>query len=187
MGDLLGSPRVALLFCDGWPPGKSSCCTSFLCSVLPPGLYNQTMMSSPFSWLRVVGVLVLRELATRFVTTFRTTFIFNASPSDFSIKSYDRLKFSHDNFWQLQIYHYSVQSEDSSIKYTLKQDPTKKIRQKFNFYLFLMHFTKIVLPCSSILYISRPILCLTIWNWSPLANPYRHWSRCTWQVRSYQH
>ena len=68
----------------------------------------------------------LRELATRFVTTFRTTFIFNAFPSDFSIKSYDRLKFSHDNFWQLQIYHYSVQSEDSSIKYTLKQDPTKK-------------------------------------------------------------
>jgi len=31
------------------------------------------------------------------------------------------------NFWQLQIYHSSLQSEDSSIKYTLSQVPTKKI------------------------------------------------------------
>ena len=45
---------------------------------------------------------------------------------DFYIKSYDRLKFCHANFWKLQIYHSSLQSEDSSIKYTLNQVPIKK-------------------------------------------------------------
>ena len=87
---------------------------------------------------------MLRELVTRFVTSFRTTFIFYASPSDFSIKSYDSLKFCHVNFWKHQIYHYSLQSKDSYIKYTQKQDSTKKFGSKINFYLILMNFT--ILP-----------------------------------------
>ena len=83
-------------------------------------------------------------MASRFVTSFRTTFIFYASPSDFFIKSYDRLKFCHVNFWKHQIYHYSLRSKDSYIKYIQKQNSTKKFGSKINFYLILMNFT--ILP-----------------------------------------
>ena len=47
------------------------------------------------------GVNALWLLASRFATSFLTTFIFYVSSFDFSIKSYDRLKFCHANFWQL--------------------------------------------------------------------------------------
>ena len=60
-------------------------------------------------------------LATSFVTSFRATFIFYASPFDFYIKSYGCLKFLHANFCQLQIYHSSLQCQDSSIKYPLNE------------------------------------------------------------------
>jgi len=39
-----------------------------------------------------------RWLARGFVIPFRTTFIFGASQSELSIKSYDRLKFFHPKF-----------------------------------------------------------------------------------------
>jgi len=100
-----------------------------------------------------------RELAARLVTSFQTTFIFYASPSDFSIKSYGRLKFSTTNSSQLKIYHYFPSCEDSSIKYTLNQVTTQKFGSKFIFYLFLMNFTILShLVCPSC--ILRPILCL---------------------------
>ena len=67
---------------------------------------------------------LLRDLARGFVSSFRVTFIFYASSSDFSVKSYGHLKFFHANFWQLQIYHYSLQCQDSSIKYPLNEIPT---------------------------------------------------------------
>jgi len=38
------------------------------------------------------------SVGTRFITSFRTTFIFYASTFDFSIKSYNRLKFCHAIF-----------------------------------------------------------------------------------------
>ena len=59
-----------------------------------------------------------------FVTLFRQTFIFYVSLSVFSIKSYGRVKFLHANFCQLQIYHFSLQCQDSSIKYPLNEVPT---------------------------------------------------------------
>jgi len=98
---------------------------------------------------------------------------FYESPSDFSIKSYDRLKFCHANFLKLQIYHFSLHSENSSIKYTLNQVPTEKFGSNINFYLFLMNFTILLVflnhanqtPCfafsdDTLPCFSRPILCL---------------------------
>jgi len=60
-------------------------------------------------------------LAIVFVTSFQATFFFNTSSSDFSVKSYDRLKFFHATFCQLQIYFFSLQCQDFSIKYLLNQ------------------------------------------------------------------
>jgi len=44
------------------------------------------------------GILAFSRLANEFVTPFRATFIFGASQSDLSIKSYDRLKFFRPKF-----------------------------------------------------------------------------------------
>ena len=123
IGDLLGSPRVALLFVF-----------IFLSSVFHPGLDNQAMSLVSYR------DRALWELATRFVTSFRTTFIFYASPSDFPIKSYCRLKFSTKNSHQLKISRCFPTCEDSSAKYTLNRVTRKKFGSKIiflpNFYDF---------------------------------------------------
>ena len=86
----------------------------------------------------------LRELAAAFLAPFPTTFIFYASPSDFPIKSYGRLKFSAKNALQLEICTFFPTCEDSSVKYTLSGVTTKKFGSKNIFYLFLMNFSKLL-------------------------------------------
>jgi len=65
-----------------------------------------------------------------FITPFRATFIFEASQSKLSIKSYGRLKFFHPKFLQLKIYNKSIQCKDSTIKYILNQVVAKNLSQK---------------------------------------------------------
>jgi len=67
-------------------------------------------------------------LPTKFVTSFRVTFIFGASQFELSIKNNGHLKFFHPKFFQLKIYDKSIQRKNSTIKHILNQVVDKKFR-----------------------------------------------------------